>query len=704
MLNNLTEKLRLLRFELNKHFATQTLKVFGSARLFGIGRWIVLVGFSVLLLWNYSELNKRLQNAEDYDRVNTVDLMEINYTNYSDIFPVDYRFSHPFENSCSFPTLNIEDQSISREVKHRQGFKCEPSEFEQFVSQSRDGELVVGRPFKGLINNSFVDCFYRELTGALWPKIDVYEFKGPWKKLPLNRHLTLDKSQFAVKCWHKKNSTVGLVYHNAFANILSKRDLNPPTVDDRVSIAILQIDSTSRNQFYRHMPRTLQFMRQNEFQILRGYTKSGDNSAINTLALLAGMGFETKYRGLDSFLKPGQFLNENQTRDDILKYVDMVFNRMKRDGCATLWNDDIGKAEGGLFSYQAFNGFRRPPADHYFRPYYTYLYRNLNAQSVCVNGEFVIPKWLNLWERFSTMHADRCHFSFNHISFFTHANGNNLELYDWPLLDALTRMKTAGVLNNTVLLISGDHGQRIHPIKHTYYGKIEERMPLAAIYIPQKLRNWRPEWFRKLIKNTNRFTSTFDLHETLRDLSELKVGTQAESRSARERVGRSLFSEIPIRRDCKDAKVPLNFCVCMEPLNDLQNTELIQATATKIINAHLTTKLNDSCILAWQMQMPISWHRVYAVTPLVRYGPRYLEEWERRLKANPNGADILREIVEIEYRIPFTVLRSVESTKTFNRHTTTLRLLIDPWLANAPCSVYRLDELCSCFVDFRRLI
>jgi hypothetical protein len=108
-------------------------------------------------------------------------------------------------------------------------------------------------------------------------------------------------------------------------------------------------------------------MRQNDFQILRGYTKVGDNSAINSMALLAGRAFEAKYRGLDNLLKKEHFLNENQTFDDIFRHVNMVFDDMKRDGCATMFNDDIGKATGGLFHYQAFNGFRKAPTDYYYR-------------------------------------------------------------------------------------------------------------------------------------------------------------------------------------------------------------------------------------------------------------------------------------------------------------------------------------------------
>jgi membrane-anchored protein YejM (alkaline phosphatase superfamily) len=71
--------------------------------------------------------------------------------------------------------------------------------------------------------------------------------------------------------------------------------------------------------------------------------------------------------------------------------------------------------------------------------------------------------------RFSTMYRQKCHFSFNHLSYFTHENGNNLELYDILVSDALGRMKSAGVFDNTILLIAGDHGQRLVSLNYIPY-------------------------------------------------------------------------------------------------------------------------------------------------------------------------------------------------------------------------------------------
>lgn len=69
-------------------------------------------------------------------------------------------------------------------------------------------------------------------------------------------------------------------------------------------------------------------------------------------------------------------------------------------------------------------------------------------------------EWLFI-SRFSTKHANECHFSFNFLTTLTHASSSNLELFDMPISEALERMKYRNAMSNTVFVIMGDHGQRI---------------------------------------------------------------------------------------------------------------------------------------------------------------------------------------------------------------------------------------------------
>lgn len=80
----------------------------------------------------------------------------------------------------------------------------------------------------------------------------------------------------------------------------------------------------------------------------------------------------------------------------------------------------------------------------------------------------------------------------------THASASNVELYDQDLAASLNRMEQDGVFDHSFVLIMGDHGQRISAIQKSYTGRIEERMPLVSIHIPQKFRQQHPDKVRQL--------------------------------------------------------------------------------------------------------------------------------------------------------------------------------------------------------------
>ena len=84
-------------------------------------------------------------------------------------------------------------------------------------------------------------------------------------------------------------------------------------------------------------------------------------------------------------------------------------------------------------------------------------------------------------------------FSDNNQSFFlfafyvqmTHDNVNNFQLVDEPLAKFFDSFKS--MLHNTLLVFAGDHGPRYGPSVPSAYGRMEERLPLVTIRVPDPL-------------------------------------------------------------------------------------------------------------------------------------------------------------------------------------------------------------------------
>jgi len=186
-------------------------------------------------------------------------------------------------------------------------------------------------------------------------------------------------------------------------------------------------------------------------------------------------------------------------------------------GCATMINTDPASLVLGFMYYpkKEFNGYRVKPADFFYRPWQ--LYHRLNRFSSNEESRFCfadVPYFktqLELVEQFATKlvsfdtslnlnlchdiifgcrFSQHCHFSFNFVTDFSHDSPFMLEHADPVLQPILKRLnRNPKVLNHTVLIVMGDHGNRISKIHSTFVGEIEERAPFLSIFFPH--------WFKK---------------------------------------------------------------------------------------------------------------------------------------------------------------------------------------------------------------
>ena len=148
-------------------------------------------------------------------------------------------------------------------------------------------------------------------------------------------------------------------------------------------------------------------------------------------------------------------------------------------------------------------------------------------------------------------------------------------------------------LNNTLLILMGDHGARYANFRSTYSGKMEERLPYFGFLFPPWFEKKYPQAIKNLRTNTQRLTTPFDLYETFKDFFHFD-GAGVGDVSKR---GISLFKEIPLSRSCQDADIAPHWCACLDwkdvSPSDQEAKKALQA-ALDTINGY-TAPYRDDC-------------------------------------------------------------------------------------------------------------
>ena len=146
---------------------------------------------------------------------------------------------------------------------------------------------------------------------------------------------------------------------------------------------------------------------------------------------------------------------------------------------------------------------------------------------------------------------------------YSHATYSESGMIEPDVLSILKDIKQHGYLNNTLLIVMGDHGSRYDKARAVLQGKLEERLPLFTMTFPKWFRDKFPNIMNNLRINTNRLTSWFDVYATFRHmLSYPDFPSDVKH-------GQSLLTEVPISRTCKDANVADHWCPCLrwEPID-----------------------------------------------------------------------------------------------------------------------------------------
>ncbi|PSN55946.1 hypothetical protein C0J52_00457 [Blattella germanica] len=450
----------------------------------------------------------------------------------------------------------------------------------------------------GLTENDY-DCSYSEILRPKENDGDV-EFGQPQV---FRESEKIQASFILVKCYLRKSRD--LVYENLHFYVSrptgslhksSRRSIDGDI--DRPSVLIFTIDSMSRLNFIRQLPKTYKVLTTIiNATIFKGMTKTGDNTFPNMIPFLTG-----------------RKLERAMYYDDF----PIAWKNFSANGYVTMFNEDFPYLS--LFNYLAY-GFKKPPTDYYAHPLWLATeiinsYRSRDWRCFSNTPKHVI--FLDYVKQFVATMKDHRYFAISFITGLSHEDLNLVQVGDDDFADAFFKMWTEGHLDNTVLLVLGDHGNRFSALRRTHIGRVESNMPFFAVRLPDVFKQKFPHLDTGLQRNSNKllswyinkyfesrayiklndikiyFTIQFDFYEMLMDLAYRNLGeTSLLKRYGT--VGSSPFRQIPSNRTCNDAGIPEEYCICTRETQLPTNDSRVKAMAQDLLS-HINDVLLESTI------------------------------------------------------------------------------------------------------------
>ena len=272
----------------------------------------------------------------------------------------------------------------------------------------------------------------------------------------------------------------------------------------KLNVVMLGFDSVSAASFRRKMPKSLDFLKTSlKTFFISGQTVIGDGTTPALTAMLTGL-YETEApEGRQGF--------DNSAPVDNWPWL---MNLYKEHGYVTMMAEDDPLM--GAFNLRL-KGFKDPPANHYVRPFWLALEENneRDQPGLCSRSTFMTNFTLDYVLSFFTAYPDNLKFAFAFMSYLAHAHPNHLSFADNDLLRVLRTFVKHNYLENTVIVIFGDHGSRNDDVRNTMQGKLEERLPWLSVSVPAWIEEKYPDITSALKQNQDIISTPFDLHATL---------------------------------------------------------------------------------------------------------------------------------------------------------------------------------------------
>nr|XP_053635142.1 uncharacterized protein LOC128690499 [Cherax quadricarinatus] len=349
---------------------------------------------------------------------------------------------------------------------------------------------------------------------------------------------------------HLFASQIGLLTFSFLQKKFGSRSNHP----EKLSVLLMGTDAVSRYNAIRHMPKTYQYAVEKLGALdFRGYIKIGENTLPNMYEIM--FGFTIQEIGKHECVQKTRYQDS----------CPIIWKDFDQEGYLTAYGEDVYPR--GIFDY-GYNGFTDHPVD--LSPLNAYMIAGRTAHylqgypsiySNCEGPRMRIGVFHNYSLAVAEEFKDVPYFGFYMSGTLTHDGYVMPRIVDDKLIRLMTEFHENGYLNHTVVFLFSDHGLRYGPYRHTYIGRIEERLPLFLAVFPPWFKKVYPLPWKNLVTNTRRLISNLDFHETLHSLAHGDFATNTIRAKVPGR-GQSLFEEVPDTRICSDVNVNEFFCAC----------------------------------------------------------------------------------------------------------------------------------------------
>ncbi len=287
------------------------------------------------------------------------------------------------------------------------------------------------------------------------------------------------------------------------------------------------------------------------------------------------------------------------------------------------------------------------------------------------------------------LEAERGH---NRVAFFT----DFIETHNMKSPMTAAHLEDAAVeavellmndVDDTLVVLYGDHGQHYGPLFQTAWGTIDHRLPNMQILAPQWWLDEHPDVKDALTMNQHQIITNYDMHATMHHmLAYPKPFSTIERKVAKhmDSVGRSILEPLGAEhhdRACGDAGLAPEYCVLQNSLarhvteEDLGSTEYKEVVdaAISAINAK-SAAFRSTCR---EVSIKNGDRRAAFVQGTVTEIARHGNVWSVTFQVRPFNATFVAEVVKTSTAKPGggvqparVVVKMVKQTSLYKRYDT----------------------------------